>query len=493
MADLEDYAVMVAEADWGALAYQSATVIGVAALFYLFHLRITPVQIDTGHDYVFGNDTLQQVGNGATSTFLRSSTTTHIPTATVTQTVTATADPDKVASSLAEQLLPVLDSRIASLKRELIATQARHTSSMMIGLLLLFLLTTAFWYLLRYRPVYKALREERDRNTGGRLRYNNIRTTVDRPPAPEDPHSTEELVHGDRPNDNGGPTAEKSIKTETIDLTPTAPRESDTDRALVDGEHRKDNGTPIDHTNAGSDTVDTAPAPGEPVIEELADPTHSEVQSTVASPLLQSPPVVEAIIPQTPQEQPAFTNQPQPEPKDFKIPSMVFTRYNTQGLDDRAQLFLLLNSYFSWLGDIALGRISRSGNQKACDDITQGHARFSSWIEAGENKEGVHRAKTVATRRKRLEQQLHEHFRTVHPPTNLATLQNHKTDYRPTMNMLRNSEQARTQYDELNEQLTALESIIPTSPIHFFDFAVQESINAIEAAKRRAVTSMSTA
>ena len=118
-------------------------------------------------------------------------------------------------------------------------------------------------------------------------------------------------------------------------------------------------------------------------------------------------------------------------------------------------------------------------------------ARFSSWIEAGENKEGVYRAKTGATRRKRLEQQLHEHFRTVHPPTNLATLRNHKTKHQATMTMLGNLEQARPEYDELNEQLTALEMIIPTLPIPFFDAAVQDSENAIEAAERHAATPMS--
>ena len=569
MPDLQDFAVVVAEVDWGNAAWQSAKVVGLLTGFYLLHVRIGPAQDNTGHDYVFGSDTLQQAGSDATSTSLRSSSTTHIPTATVTKTVTATADPDKVASSLANKLLPVLDSRFASLKEEVVAMQARYTLFMMIGLLLLFLLTTAFWYFLMYKPVYKALKEERDRNTGGRLRYNHIRTTLDRPPVSEDPHSTRELVHGERPNGNDSLTIEQNIKTETIDLTPVAPQESDTDSVLADVEHRKDSGSPLDQPNAGSDTVDSASATGEPVVEELANTTHDEVPPTVASPLLQSPPLVEAIIPQTHQKQSASTtpistvtsttttepsgadtvimqqhpnhadeqkavivpinesqessapaqpelsnqttvsvllsegpqdhkkealpNQPIPKPEDFKVPSFVFTRCNVQGLGDRAQLMRLLGAYFTWIKEQFLCRISSSGNQQAYDEIKAGCDKICSWIDAGEDKDGIFHAKTVTQRRKRLENQLHQHFLTVLAPTNSATLRNHKTKYQPLMAMLRNSEQARAQYDELNEQLTALENKMPTLPISLFDLALQQSINAMEAAKARAAASISSA
>ena len=472
MADLQGYAVMVAETDWGALAYKSATVIGIAAVCYILTIRIMPAETSTGHDYTLNSDTLQQVGSDATSTILRSSTTTHIPATTVTQTVTATADPDKVASSLAKQLLPVLESQIASLKQELIAIQARNFLYMIIGLLLMFLLTSAYWYFFIYRPVYKAFREERDRNTGGRSDYSNMRTTVSLPPAPEDPPNPEESTNDGQRDDHGG----------LPDEVPT------------DGEHPKGNGTPLDHTKPGTRTVNPEPAPEQPISEDFADAAHGEEKSTASNSPRQSQPTIEIEASDTPvtaqpletEESPTLVEGLKPSEglknaRDHLEAMKVF--WVQTRADKRGMLLDLVRRYYGFLnyGSPSIVQVLR----KKFDEEQMKELVGNKWAEHEEwvtTKIRVDQ-KLPQVLKKIVQKDLENHYDTLQQPKNAAQLEIHRENVMPRMLKVKMALDMSATSDSLDAGLRQLEKLVPVRSITEFDCAIRDHIVELNAAE----------
>lgn len=477
MADVEDYAVMVAEADWGALPYKSAAVIGIAAIFYLLSsIRVSPSQINNGHEHVFGSDTLQQTGRDATSTILKSSTTTQIPTPTVTQTVTATADPDKVASSLAKELYPVLDTHIASLKRELLAIQNQNLWIMMGALLVMFLFTSALWYFFMYKPVYNAFKEERSRNNGGRSGYTNIQTTISLPPAPEDPPNPEAPTNGEQLSGNG-----------------------DLPEELADAVQLHGTGAPPEHTSVATETLKSA-SPGlqksalsEELIKSEDSPgsdgsTHSEATLTAHD----SPPELQPAIEDT-----TVAEQATPAVEDLtpsealknarKVIEHVFTNVQTRA-NKKATLHDMVESYRRYL-------ISQQyiecfagvySERKAQELVETKLNEISDWID---NDLAVHE-KTIAVLRKRVRDRLEAHFVSVQAPRNDAELLNYKSTYALTvLDQVKEAPNMSATHQRLSESLEMLDRLICVRSRDEMQEAIGRHYTELAAAKHAAGSS----
>ena len=526
--DTGDYAMAGLENDWSAFA---VGVIGVVVLICApllvkkFHRKRDPIYED-----IFPSDPLERSGEDATSTLLRPSSTTgpftHTITETITQTVFVAPNPDEVASQMLGQVQPAMSSQVLSLESRQATRQDEQLLYITLGILLFVILALLSGFLFIYQLVRKQFLNQHDRPCGGHPPYISISTqTMDLQQhqstgteAAYKSVSTEttDLQHD---QDNNGHPAYRSIITEPAAPKPASEEtvqlkelvdsgESQTGEEIDQGEVSP-SGTspraelPITPISSSETTThdDATPPPADSNVSESVDGKNDNINAAEPSQEDAAPSPGDDKDSTNTAETNADERPAQPDREDLtscpaggkgctnfvlvsedrkrpdaKINPQAFTPVNFGAVENQ-QLDGLLGDYADWIRIHFLNRMTSGEDQKARDELVRSMVAIQEWIKKPQSAEGIHPPKKGSTRRKFLENQLHEHFQTIQEPTNVATVRNYTVYVENALSNLNSKER-----EHFEHELEWIENMIPTSRISIMDKAIKAHKEEMEAA-----------